>query len=227
MRFFLSLTSSTICIRLELAFAASAINLSLSFSNFWVSLERTCRDSLFCLFYSLRVVITFSDCFKSSLFLVLTFSTILIEFFIYSRSRTSPIILLCSVSVCFRKYSISLVRAETAFLATVFSLTAFSLASVKSFFSTSRALFSRSYRLHSFSSYLSFEAYCSIWIWLSSSASNKFYLSFSRLLIRDWAEIFSDSASRFFWASSSFKFFICSIVFWCLLTSSVSRFYST
>jgi hypothetical protein len=171
-------------------------------------------------------MMTFSACFKSSLFLVLTSSTSLREFFIISRSRTSEKMLLCSYSVCLRSHSISLVSAETAFLATVFSLTAFSFASVNRFFSSSSALLSRSKRLFSFSSWRSFEAYYSIWMALSSSASSKFYLSFSRLLIREKAEIFSDSASRFFWASSSLRFFIYSIWFSSLILRSSRRFFS-
>ncbi len=162
MRFFLSLTSSTIYIRLELALAASWQNFSLSFSSFYVSLERIYNDSLFCLFWSFSAMMTFSACFRSSLFLVFTSSTSLREFFIISRSRTRENMLLCSYSVCLRSHSISLVKAETAFLATVFSLTAFSLASVNRFFSSSRALLSRSKRLFSFSSWRNFEAYYSI-----------------------------------------------------------------
>jgi len=141
-RFFLSLTSSTIYMRLALALDASWENLSLSFSSFPLSFMSFWACSSKVLFWSLRELISALSLMISSLFLELSSSAFLILIYIMFLSLIRLTMFVFSDSVCFLKYSISLVRALTPDFVIFFSLSAsiFSLANLS--LSLRSALFS-------------------------------------------------------------------------------------
>lgn len=123
-KFFFNLTSSIIYIRFEFAFAASKENLSLSFSNLAVSVERASWIRLLSSNCYLILTIIFLSCLDASSIVFIFLSRISkfdenFSFFISSDSR-----FLRSSSDCFLKYSISRVRAETEFIAAYFSFKA-------------------------------------------------------------------------------------------------------